>query len=137
MFDVRENPKETNVLVLAYLGDAIYENYIRKYVIRNFPSNPKILQQEAVKYVSAKAQAEAVIRMMHAKILTDDEVNIIRRARNHKMRNYTRKNCTMEEYRLATGLEAMIGYLDLVRQEERIVKLIDYIVGGLNVSVWS
>ncbi len=135
MFDLRENPLETNVLVLAYLGDAIFENYIRKWVIRNYPSNPKVLQSEAVKYVSAKAQAAAVVKMVNAKILTDEEVSIIRRARNHKMRNYTRKSCTMEEYRLATGLEAMIGYLDLVRQEERIIKLIDYIVGGLNVSV--
>ena len=76
------NTKEINVLVLAYLGDTIYEDYIRKYLINKKISNVNDLQKESVKYVSAKGQAKYLTDMIKNNFFTDEEIGIIKRARN-------------------------------------------------------
>ena len=76
------NVIEINVLVLAYLGDAIYENYVRKYLINKGISNVNDLQTESIKYVSAKSQAKYLKVLMDNNFFMDDEISIIKRARN-------------------------------------------------------
>ena len=113
------NVLEINILVLAYLGDTIYEDYIRKYLISKGMSNVNSLQKEAIKYVSAKAQAKFLTQLMNKKYFDDTELRIIKRARNHKGGNHP-KNCDIITYKYATGLEALIGYLELSNNRKRI-----------------
>ena len=111
--------KEINSLVLAYLGDTIYEDYVRMYLINKGIANVNDLQKESIKYSSAKAQCEYVKELMNNNIFTEEELEIIKRARNHKSISHPR-NCDIVTYRYATGLEALIGYLKLENKEERI-----------------
>ncbi len=111
--------KEINSLVLAYLGDTIYEDYVRLFLIKKGIANVNDLQTESIKYSSAKAQAEIVKRLISENFFTDEELVIIKRARNHKSISHP-KNCDIVTYRYATGLEALIGYLKLENNEERL-----------------
>ena len=116
-----------NVLVLAYMGDAIYEMYIRKYLIKKNISKVDKLQKEAIKYVSAKAQAKTITTLIQDNKLTDTELEIFYRARNHKC-NHHPKNTDIITYKYATGLEAIIGYLYLNDNHDRIKEIIDFIL---------
>lgn len=118
---------EINVLVLAYLGDSIYENYVRKYLIEQGINNVNKLQTEAIKYVSAKAQASFLQEMLDNNYLTDKEVDVAKRARNYKTTSHP-KNCDIITYKYATGLEALIGYLDLENNLERINEIMNFIL---------
>lgn len=118
---------EINVLVLAYLGDTIYENYIRRFLIAKGIAKVDALQKEAVKYVSAKAQANFLEEMIEKEFLSDDEVNVVKRARNYKTTSHP-KNCDIVTYKYATGLEALIGYLDLSDNKERIDEIMSFIL---------
>ena len=117
-----------NMLVLAYLGDSIYETYIRKYLIDKGISKVKELQSESIKYVSAKAQAQYLKEMIDNNFFSEEELNIIICARNHKS-NHKPKNCDIITYKNATGLEALIGYLYLEEKIDRIEKIVNYILG--------
>ena len=75
--------REINVLVLAYLGDTIYENYIRRYLIEKGIANVNDLQKEAVNYVSAKSQVGFLMKMIDDSFLSDDEILVVKRARNY------------------------------------------------------
>ena len=116
-----------NSLVLAYLGDSIYELYIRKFLINGGITNVNKLQSESIKYVSAKAQAFYLKEIIDNSILTEEEMDIVIKARNHKC-NHKPKNCNMITYKNATGLEALIGYLYVNNKVERLEELIDYII---------
>ena len=74
--------KEINVLVLAYMGDTIYERYIREYLIKKGISNVNDLQKESINYVSAKAQAKFLTELVDKNILSVQENDVVRRARN-------------------------------------------------------
>ena len=111
--------KEINSLVLAYLGDTIYEDYIREYLIKKGISNVNDLQKESIKYVSAKSQAAYLSKLLDEEFFDEEELDIIRRARNHKCNSHPR-NCDIVTYKKATGFEALIGYLKLEKQETRI-----------------
>ena len=119
--------KEINSLVLAYLGDTIYEDYIREYLIKQGIANVNDLQQEAIKYVSAKAQCEILKNLIDSNILTEEELDIVRRARNHKTISHP-KNCDIVTYKFATGFEALIGYLKLENRIERINEIMKNIL---------
>jgi len=119
--------REVNVLVLAYLGDTIYENYVRKYLINSGIGNVNDLQKEAIKYVSAKSQASYVTEMLSQNLFLEDEVSVIMRARNYKTTSHP-KNCDIVTYKYATGLEAVIGYLSLINKNERIDKIMSFIL---------
>ncbi len=123
------NIKEINVLVLAYLGDTIYEDYIRKFLINKKIANVNDLQKEATKYVSARGQSKFLLNMMDDEFLTDDEISIVKRARNYKTTSHP-KNCDIVTYKYATGLEALIGYLELDNNHKRIDQIMNYILGG-------
>ena len=118
---------EINVLVLAYLGDTIYENYVRKNLIQRGIAHVNDLQREAVSYVSAKSQAKYLQEMMDQKILREEEIDIIKRARNYKTTSHP-KNCDIITYKYATGLEALIGYLELQNNRERINEIMSFIL---------
>lgn len=118
--------KDKNILVLAYLGDAIYEVYIRKYLIDKNIVKVDNLQKEAVKYVSAKAQAKIINNLIEQNILNEEELEIFYRARNHKGTRHP-KNTDIVTYKHSTGFEAIIGYLYL-ENKERLNKIINTIL---------
>ena len=111
--------KEMNSLVLAYLGDTIYEDYVREYLIKKGIANVNDLQTESIKYSSAKAQCEIVKRLIDDNFFTLEELEIIKRARNHKGSSHP-KNCDIVTYKYATSFEALIGYLKLENKEKRV-----------------
>lgn len=117
-----------NVLVLAYLGDSIYETYIRKYLVDQGTCKVKELQGLSIKYVSAKGQARYLKEMINSNFFNQSELDIIKCARNHK-NNHKPKNCDIITYKYATGLEALIGYLYLNNNIIRIEDIINYITG--------
>lgn len=121
--------REVNVLVLAYLGDTIYEDYIRKYLISLGINNVDELQKESVNYVSAKHQAEFIKKLLDENLLSEEEVDVFKRARNYKSTSHP-KNCDIVTYKHATGLEAVIGYLELTNNRVRIDEIMEYILGG-------
>lgn len=130
------NVLEINVLVLAYLGDTIYENYVRRYLISQGISKVNDLQMASISYVSAKAQAKFLTDLVEKDFFNEEELAVIKRARNYKSNSHP-KNCDILTYKHATGLEALIGYLDLVNRKSRIDEIMKEILGGVsNVSVW-
>lgn len=116
-----------NALVLAYLGDSIYEIYVRKYLISIGIAKVKELQKESIKYVSASNQAKFLQELMDNNYFNDEELRIIMNARNHK-NNHKPRNCDIITYKYATGLEALIGYLYLNNNKERIEEIMNYIL---------
>ena len=120
--------KEINVLVLAYLGDTIYENYVRRFLINKGIGNVNDLQKESINYVSAKSQAVFLQKMLDNEFLSDEEVIIFKRARNYKTTSHP-KNCDIVTYKYATGLESLIGYLELEGKKDRIDQIMNFILG--------
>ena len=123
---VMKNVNEINSLALAYLGDSIYELYIRTYLIDKGINKVNTLQEEAKKYVSAKSQALILNKINE--YLTNEEIDVVKRARNHKSHK-SPKNTDIVTYKLSTGLEALFGYLFLTKQNKRIEELMNLIVG--------
>ena len=115
-----------NSLSLAYLGDAVYELYIRKHLVKK---NLKVneLQKKSVDYVSAKAQSKYLDKLVENNILTNEEIEIVKRARNHK--SHSSKSADIITYKKSTGLEALIGYLEITNNKDRIKEIMKYIVG--------
>ena len=122
------NLLEVNVLVLAYMGDTVYEDYIRKYLINKGIGNVNDLQTEALKYVSAVNQAKYLTEMMDNNMLSESELDIVKRARNYKTTSHP-KSCDIITYKYATGLEALIGYLYLDGNIERVNEIMNFIIG--------
>lgn len=116
-----------NVLSLAYLGDAIYELYIRKFLIEKGIVKVEKLQKEAINYVSAKRQAFFLKEMYQNDFFDETEKQIINRARNHKGNRHP-KNTDILTYKHSTGLEAIIGYLYLNKNISRIENIMNYIL---------
>ena len=104
-------------LVWAYIGDCIYEIYIRMNLVNTTKLDPHRLHLETIKYVKAKAQAETLEKIYDN--LTDEEKDIVRRGRNAKVYHMP-KNAEMVDYKYATAFEALIGYLYLSKQDERL-----------------
>ena len=116
-----------NSLVLAYLGDSVFELYIREYVIsiRDFKVND--LQKIVTSIVSAKGQVKILNSLTENNILTDDEISVVNNGRNHKTNSHP-KNTDIITYKYATGFEALIGYLYLEKNKKRIEEIIKYIL---------
>lgn len=125
------NIKEINPLVLAFLGDAIYEVYIRKYLINLGICNVNDLQTKSIDYVSAKSQASILKKMLDINFFSEEEMDVIKRARNSKSKSHP-KNCDIVTYKHATAFEALIGYLSLLNQENRIEEIMGYILDEEN-----
>ena len=121
------NTNLINPLVLAYIGDAVYELEIRKKLIERKINKVNDLQKECVKYVSAKGQAEYIDKFINNDILSQEEIDVYKRARNTKVNSHPH-NTDIIIYKKATGLEAVFGYLYLVNNIDRIKELINYIM---------
>ena len=121
------NVEMINSLALAYLGDSIYEVYVRKYLIDKGICKVNELQKRAVEYVSARAQYKYLMHMIDNKFLTEKELSIVTRARNHKS-HASPKNTDIITYKYSTGLEALIGYLYLSKNNERLEELMKFIL---------
>ena len=116
-----------NALTYAYLGDSIYEIYVRKYLISKNIVKVKDLQKESIKYVSANSQASFLKNMLDDNFFNEEEVKIIMNARNHK-NNHKPRNCDIITYKYATGLEALIGYLYVNDNKKRIDEIMQFIL---------
>lgn len=109
---------------LAYLGDAIYELRIRQYVLAKGIQDVNKLHKEAVKYTSGEAQAKIVLEYLKRELLSEEELSYYKRGRNsHHSKN--RRNIKVSEYKMATGFEALIGYLAMNNNQSRIDVLIE------------
>ena len=115
-----------NIITLAYIGDAYYEVCIREFLINRGIIKVEELQREAIKYVSAKGQCRIVTYLIDNNILNDLELEIFKRGRNYKRRSHP-KNTDIITYKMSTGFEAVIGYLYLSNNINRIRELLKYI----------
>lgn len=119
-----ENAKQLKSLALAYMGgDAVYETQIRQYLLEKGNVRVHELHQLAVQYVKAYAQAKVVQSWLDAGVLTEGEEAIVRRGRNAKSGSVP-KNTSVQAYRHSTAFEALLGYLYLDGQTERLDELI-------------
>lgn len=108
-------------LVWAYIGDSIYEIFIRTHLVNNSNAKPHRLHIETIKYVKAKAQADTLAKIKEC--LTEKEKEIVRRGRNAE-NHHVAKNASVAEYSQATAFEALIGYLYLTKQDERLQEIL-------------
>lgn len=115
-----------NILVYAYIGDSIYELHIRKYLIDRGIKKVNDLQKESINYVSAKSQAKFLNDLIEKSFFSEEEMDIIRRARNNKGTSHP-KNTDILTYKHATALEAIIGYLYLNDNYIRIDEIMNHI----------
>ncbi|MBR5291509.1 MAG: ribonuclease III [Clostridia bacterium] len=115
-----KEPRLMSPLVLAYIGDTVYDLYVRTQLLLTCDATAHGLHVMATKRVCAKAQAEAVQRILPT--LSDDEQYIFRRGRNSHMGTVP-KHAQMSDYRAATGLEALLGYLYLKGEDDRLNEL--------------
>ena len=127
----KEDALQYSPLVWAYMGDAVYEMYIREYVISQGLCKNGLLHRKSIKFVSAKAQC-AILKELEEK-LTEEELDIVRRGRNANPHS-TAKNADIVEYKYATGFEALIGFLHLTEQKERLDEILKMCVEFVNIS---
>lgn len=109
-------------LVLAYIGDAVYEVYIRTKLISNGNASVYKLHKLAIQYVKAKAQSDIIEHIKDQ--LTEEECRVYKRGRNAKSGTVP-KNADIHEYHRATGLEAIIGYLYLEGNYKRLMEILE------------
>lgn len=112
-------------LTWAYVGDAVYELFVRTHLVNTTRLKPHKLHIEAIKYVKADAQSQ-ILKNIYEE-LTDDEKDIVRRGRNAE-NHHLPKNATIEEYSQSTAFEALIGYLYLTKQDDRLKELFKKII---------
>lgn len=123
--------KLLNPLTLAYMGDAVLDQHVREYIVLKLKAKTNRLHQEAKRYVSAKSQAETLEFLMENNWFTESEQDIVRRGRNAK--SYTKaKNTDIQTYRKSSGLEAVIGFLYLEKEHERLTSLLECIVKNVD-----
>lgn len=116
-----EEVEQLNPLVLAYIGDAVFEMYVRIHIIGNGRYKTNMLHKMSIAFVSARAQAKILDRIFEQ--LTEQEQDIVRRGRNAHA-NTIPKNATIADYKKATAFEALIGYLFLMKNETRLEEII-------------
>uniref|UniRef100_UPI0011158CDD Mini-ribonuclease 3 n=1 Tax=Siminovitchia sp. FSL H7-0308 TaxID=2921432 RepID=UPI0011158CDD len=115
--------KQLNSLALAYMGDAIYDVFIRRHLIASGKTRPHRLHSEATRFVSAKAQAATLKTLVDNGCLREQELEIIRRGRNAKSGTIP-KNTDVQTYRHSTAFEALIGWLYLADERERLFEIV-------------
>lgn len=118
----KEGVSSLSPLVLAFIGDAVYSLYIRTRIVAPKNQPVKFLHRETVKYVKAQAQAESIKKIYD--LLSEKEKDIVRRGRNMKS-NTTPKGVEVQDYRYATGFEALLGYLYLAGEFERLKNILE------------
>lgn len=116
------NVKQMKSLALAYMGDAVYEVYVREYLLNKGQVKPHVLHQEAVHFVSATGQAAVLLEWLDSDILSEEERRVAIRGRNAKSGSIP-KNSSVQTYRHSTGFETLLGYHYLNKDEERLQEL--------------
>jgi len=116
---------QLNGTTLAYIGDAIYEVYIRETLINKGLTKVEKLHNEAIKYTSAKGQLVALEKIRD--LLTEQEISVFKRGRNANS-DRKPKNTDLSIYKQATGFEALIGYLHLSKNTDRLNELLNIII---------
>ena len=119
------NLVEVNPLVLAYIGDSLFENFIREQNINKGICKIKDLSKETLKYVNAKSQSYFLNIILDNNLLKEDEIDIVKRARNTKS-NHKPKSCDILTYKYATALESLLGYL-YYKDKERLNYILNYL----------
>ena len=114
---VTEDIKEYSPLTLAFIGDGVYELFVRTQIVKNTNAPASQLHKRCVKYVRAQGQCVSLDAMLPH--LTEEETDVFKRGRNTKI-NTKAKNATLAEYKKATGFEALIGYLYVTKRTERL-----------------
>ncbi len=122
-YEQKVDEKQLNSLALAYMGDAVYELYVRHHLLQSGKVRPNQLHKEATSYVSAKSQAKFLHKLIEMEELSEAEITIVKRGRNAKSGSVP-KNTDVQTYRHSTAFEALIGYLYLAGNEKRIEELI-------------
>jgi len=125
MEEVKLNVREYSPLTLAYIGDAVYELYVRRMLVGEKNLTVDKLHKTAIEYVKAKGQCERFYKIEN--ILTEEEMEAFKRGRNTK--STVPKNADMHDYRIATGLEALIGYIYLSGNSKRLDEIMNIILG--------
>lgn len=123
--DLVKDEKEVNLmppLTWAYIGDCVYELFIRTKLVQETKLKPHALHIKSIKYVKAQAQAELLKKIYDT--LTDKEKDIVRRGRNAE-NHHLPKNANVQDYMYSTAFEALIGYLYLTKQNERIKEILE------------
>lgn len=135
MFDIDNmdviDARNLNPQVLAFVGDGVYSLYIRHKLVVGGNSRGKDLHNEVTSFVKASGQSELIARLLP--MLNEDEVAVFKRARNHKTLSQA-KNQKITDYRRATGLEAVLGYLYLSGKMDRLNELLNLTMGEDNES---
>lgn len=127
IIDRSKSNEEVNMLsplTWAYVGDCIYELYIRTSLVNQTKLKPHKLHIETIKYVKAKAQADLLKNI--EKNLTEQELDIVRRARNSE-NHHLPKNADPADYMYATAFEGLVGYLYLTKQDERLKEIFNMV----------
>ena len=127
--DINVKPELLSPLSLAYIGDAVYELYVRTHIMKdeNLPVNK--LHKTATGYVKAKAQSDAIHNIEDR--LTEQEIAVFKRGRNAHSHT-SAKNADIVDYRHATGFEALIGYLYMTGNKERLNQVLEMSVECLD-----
>ena len=118
------SPLQYSPLTLAYIGDCVYELYVRTYLISDANYHVKQLHKAATSLVNAKAQSDLYLKIQD--MLTDEEMSVYKRGRNTN--SHPPKNANLRDYKSATGVEALIGYLYLKGDSARIAELMDKLI---------
>lgn len=117
--------------VLAFIGDAVLSLQVREYMVELGHSRLKTMQETSIKFVSAKSQANFMNFLLQEELITETEMIYYKRGRNAKSKSMA-KNADMLEYRVATGFEALWGFLYLDKQEARMSELWEKFKGQVN-----
>ena len=110
---------------LAFIGDAVYNVYIRSYLAAQNNRKTGLLHRDSIKYVSAKGQSSTIDKIMD--ILSEEEIDVYKRGRNTSIHSVS-KNVDVIEYKKSTGFEALIGYLELSNNHSRVDEIMNYIL---------
>lgn len=114
-----------NTIALAFIGDAVWELYIRDKIFDKISKQrPDQMHKAAVKFVKATTQCETIKKLIEQEFLSEEELALVKRARNHKVATKA-KNASITEYKWATAFEALLGYLYLSKQEERLNEIME------------
>lgn len=122
--EFKKDEQEVNLmspLTWAYIGDCVYELYIRTKLVNETKLKPHALHIEAIKHVKAKAQAETLKKIYED--LTEKEKDVVRRGRNAE-NHHLPKNSNVQDYMYSTAFEALIGYLYLTKQNDRLKEIL-------------
>lgn len=122
MEELEKKINELSPLTWAYVGDAVYELYVREKLVDNSKLKPNKLHRESIKYVKASAQANILLSIEEE--LTEREKEIVKRARNTK-NHHLPKNAEVSDYMYSTAFEGLIGYLYLTKQEKRLEEILN------------